>query len=197
MSRVFITGLPKNVSETRLRNHFAEIGEITDCAILWAKSPQQSPSAPSAAPRDRGAKPRMAFVGFRDVAAAEAAVSAFNQTFLDTRRLTVEIALPFQRADLSRCRSRATQLKVAKLRAEGEANANASCPPSKASKEEPDSKDLPSKSVGTSFQDFLHVVRHSKLGSWQNDLALPPAPEPVVPDQSEQQARAFTCQGSG
>eukprot|EP00906_Rhabdomonas_costata_P035189 RCo049455 len=123
MSRVFITGLPKRITEARLRQHFAAAGEITDCVIIWAKPVAADATAASSGNPSAGSgspKPRMAFIGFREPGAAEGAVKTFDQTFLDTSRLAVRLASSFQAIDLSRCRSRASKLKAARLQEEEE-----------------------------------------------------------------------------
>lgn len=76
-SRLCIKNLPKYASETRLKEHFGSSGEITDVKIC----------------RTRDGKSRqMGFVGFKTVEQAEAAMKYFNNTFMDTARLSIEYA---------------------------------------------------------------------------------------------------------
>jgi len=79
-TRLCVKGVPKYVDEARLREHFAGAAvdaELTDVKIVRTRD---------------GRSRQMAFVGFKTTAAASAALRFFDQTFLDTQRLTVEEA---------------------------------------------------------------------------------------------------------
>lgn len=77
MSRLFVRGIPKYVTEDRLKEHFSEKGEITDVRIMRTKEGQSR---------------QFGFVGFRNGDSAAQAMSYFNSTYLDTCRLSVGIA---------------------------------------------------------------------------------------------------------
>jgi len=77
MSRVIVKNLPKHASEERLREHFAAVGEVTDCRLKRTKD---------------GVSRQFAFVGFRREADAKAAVKGLHQTFFDTGKISVEAA---------------------------------------------------------------------------------------------------------
>mmetsp|Transcript_5718 Transcript_5718/g.10251 ORF Transcript_5718/g.10251 Transcript_5718/m.10251 type:complete len:838 (+) Transcript_5718:74-2587(+) len=76
-SRILVKGLPKYVDSTRLRDTFSSIGDVTDAKVMKTKD---------------GASRQFGFVGFVDEKHALAAKKRFHGTYLDTSRLTVEIA---------------------------------------------------------------------------------------------------------
>ncbi|KAI8865774.1 RNA-binding domain-containing protein [Ramicandelaber brevisporus] len=80
MTRIVVKGLPKKINEDRLRSHFAPVGSITDVKLLHAK--------------ETGRFRQMCFVGFSNEDEAVKAVQHFNNTFIDTSKITVEKALP-------------------------------------------------------------------------------------------------------
>jgi multiple RNA-binding domain-containing protein 1 len=87
MSRVIVKNLPKNITEGRLREVFSAVGEVTDVRLLKTA---------------RGQFRRFAFVGYKTEKQAGAAVSFFNQSFIDTSKLEVEIAKTFGDPSLPR-----------------------------------------------------------------------------------------------
>ena len=70
-------GLPKYLTEDRLKEHFSEKGEITDVKIMRTKE---------------GKSRQFGFVGFRNADSATQAKDYFNQTYLDTCRVSVSVA---------------------------------------------------------------------------------------------------------
>ncbi|KAK1304495.1 Polyadenylate-binding protein RBP47C' [Acorus calamus] len=77
MSRLCVKNLPKYVAEDRLRDFFSQKGEVTDVKLIRTK--------------DRKSR-QFGFVGFRSEGEAEAAIKYFNNSYLDTCRITCEIA---------------------------------------------------------------------------------------------------------
>jgi len=76
MSRLIVKGLPKHLTEERLRTHFEQKGRVTDAKIMR-----------------RGDKSRLfGFVGFRSEEEAKAAKAYFNNTYIDTSKVEVELA---------------------------------------------------------------------------------------------------------
>ncbi len=99
MSRLCVKGLPPRITEQRLREHFAALGELTDVRIALTRA---------------GASRGFAFIGYKDEAAAARAVSYFNKTFLDTSRLQVELATEIDdKSALQGAWSRHTKAKLA------------------------------------------------------------------------------------
>ncbi|KAJ8942069.1 hypothetical protein NQ318_004094 [Aromia moschata] len=75
MSRLIVKNLPKNVTEENLRLLFGEKGTITDIQLKYTPS---------------GRFRRFGFVGYQNENEAEEAIKAFNLTFINTSRITVE-----------------------------------------------------------------------------------------------------------
>ncbi|KAJ8906035.1 hypothetical protein NDN08_002535 [Rhodosorus marinus] len=80
MSRLIVKGLPKHLTEERLKNHFSSAGEVTDARIRRTKD---------------GRSRQFGFVGFRSSDEAKDAKRMFNNSFLDTNKLNIEIAHPY------------------------------------------------------------------------------------------------------
>ena len=91
MSRIIVKHLPGKATDKRLREHFGRCGEVTDVKLMKSRA---------------GIFRRFGFVGFSSEAAAEEAVKYFNNTFIDSSKIVVEIAKPYQDASLPRPWSR-------------------------------------------------------------------------------------------
>ncbi|XP_026440981.1 multiple RNA-binding domain-containing protein 1-like isoform X2 [Papaver somniferum] len=91
MSRVCVKNLPKYVAEDNLRDFFSQKGEVTDAKLM----------------RTRDGKSRQfAFIGFRTEQQAEEALKYFNNSYMDTSRITCEIAHKVGDANIPRPWSR-------------------------------------------------------------------------------------------
>ncbi|MGI4851970.1 MAG: hypothetical protein ACRYGR_08520 [Janthinobacterium lividum] len=73
-TRVFITGLPPNLTSEDLRKHFATRYQITDAHVLPGR--------------------RIGFVGLKDHEDAQKAIKYFNKTFIRMSKINVEPARP-------------------------------------------------------------------------------------------------------
>ncbi|CCE72830.1 Piso0_000426 [Millerozyma farinosa CBS 7064] len=80
MSRIIVKGLPKYLTEERLRQHFSQRGDVTDVKIMRKRD---------------GESRRFGFVGYRGVEDASDAEKFFNKSFIDTSRIEVELAKSF------------------------------------------------------------------------------------------------------
>ena len=77
-SRLIVKNLPKHLDEARLRDHFGKKGFVTDAKIM-----------------KKGNKSRLfGFVGFKSEQEADEAKKFFNQTYIDTSKVTVDFAKP-------------------------------------------------------------------------------------------------------
>ncbi|KAJ3445691.1 hypothetical protein M0812_11578 [Anaeramoeba flamelloides] len=76
-SRVFVSNLPKYVNANRLKKHFSKKGNVTDCKIIYTK---------------QGESRCFGFVGFENEEEAHRALTYFNKSFFDTRRINVELS---------------------------------------------------------------------------------------------------------
>ncbi|KAI9505196.1 Multiple RNA-binding domain-containing protein 1 [Coemansia spiralis] len=86
-SRIVVKNLPKYITEERFRNHFGTKGEITDVKLIYNKS---------------GKFRQFGYIGYRSEEEAQTAQRYFNNSFVDTSKVTVEIAKPFGDASLPR-----------------------------------------------------------------------------------------------
>ncbi|ELU12200.1 hypothetical protein CAPTEDRAFT_225018 [Capitella teleta] len=77
MSRIIVKGLPKVIKEERLKNTFGVMGTITNCQLKYTTD---------------GIFRRFAFVGYTKESEADAAIKHFNNTYIDTSKITVELA---------------------------------------------------------------------------------------------------------
>ena len=84
MSRLIIKNLPKNIKEGRFRSIFAAKGELTDVKLCYTKD---------------GKFRRYGFVGYKTDDLAKAALSYFNNSYIDTSKIFVDVAKNF--GDLS------------------------------------------------------------------------------------------------
>lgn len=76
-SRIIVKNLPKNIAESRLRQHFGAKGTITDVKLMYSRE---------------GIFRRFAYVGFTCPAEAAAAIAYYDRTFVDTSRIEVQPA---------------------------------------------------------------------------------------------------------
>ena len=76
-TRIIVKNLPKNITEEELKKHFGEKGAVTDVKIMF---------------KEDGRSRNFCFIGFKDEKSAKNAVKYFNNTFLKTMKITVEIA---------------------------------------------------------------------------------------------------------
>ncbi|XP_020583762.1 multiple RNA-binding domain-containing protein 1 isoform X2 [Phalaenopsis equestris] len=77
MSRICVKNLPRYVKEDRLREFFSQKGEVTDTKLMRTID---------------GKSRQFGFIGFRTEREAEEALKFFDGTYMDTSRITCEIA---------------------------------------------------------------------------------------------------------
>ena len=90
-SRLCVKNIPKHLTLARLREHFAERGEVTDAKIMKTSD---------------GKTRQMAFVGYKTEEDATKALEYFNNTFVDTSKISVEYARAVKSTTLPRPWSR-------------------------------------------------------------------------------------------
>ncbi|XP_012255144.2 probable RNA-binding protein 19 [Athalia rosae] len=76
MSRLIVKNLPKGVSEAKLKELFSEKGVVTDVQLKYTKE---------------GKFRHFGFIGLKTEEQAEAAIEYFNNSFIDTSRITVSL----------------------------------------------------------------------------------------------------------
>lgn len=77
MSRIIVTNIPKFVTEKQLKQHFKNLGEITDCKVVKDQN---------------GNSRRFGFLGFKDVNSAALAQKNYDKTYLGVSKIRVEKA---------------------------------------------------------------------------------------------------------
>lgn len=73
-SRIFIKGLPPNLTEQDFKKHFSTKSQITDAKLIPNR--------------------RIGYVGFKSPEDARKAVAYFNKSFIRMSKIAVEIARP-------------------------------------------------------------------------------------------------------
>lgn len=69
--------IPKHLTGRRFKAHFSKVGEVTDAKIM----------------RTRDKKSRLfGFIGYYDPKDAQKAIKEFNDTYIDTSKISVELA---------------------------------------------------------------------------------------------------------
>ncbi|XP_077244389.1 nucleotide/nucleic acid binding protein [Tasmannia lanceolata] len=163
MSRICVKNLPRYVAEDRLRDFFSQKGEITDAKIMRTND---------------GKSRQFAFIGFRTEEEADEAIKFFNNSYLDTCRITCEVARKVGDANIPRPWSRHS-VKEGSL-----TGANAISLGSKSlsvldskgagvNKENAKKSKKGSENNDPQFQEFLHVMQpRIKSQLWANDTTL-------------------------
>lgn len=90
-TRLCVKGLPKHLTNERLRKHFEDVAEVTDARVCT---------------RSDGASRNFGFVGFRTEKDAQKCLKYFHDTFIDTSKIICEIARPKGDENLARPWSR-------------------------------------------------------------------------------------------
>lgn len=80
MSRLIVKGLPKYLTEEKLKQHFNKHGDVTDVKLMTKRN---------------GESRRFAFIGYKSQQDADTAVKYFNKSFIDTAKIDVELAKTF------------------------------------------------------------------------------------------------------
>lgn len=152
MSRICVKNLPKHATEERLRDYFSQKGEVTDAKLM----------------RTRDGKSRQfGFVGFRSEKEASEALKFFNGSFIDTYRISCEIARKVGDPEMSRPWSRHSLKKQEKSTVEKKESVKSM---SSNHKVTPDVK-IESENSDLQFQEFLQVMQpRAKSKLWSNDL---------------------------
>ncbi|KAL8508685.1 hypothetical protein ACS0TY_019075 [Phlomoides rotata] len=155
MSRICVKNLPKYVAENNLRDFFSQKGEVTDAKLMRTKD---------------GKSRQFGFVGYRTEQEAEEAIKYFNKSFMDTSRITCEIARKVGDPDIPRPWSQHS-LKKKESTSEEEKRVSSS-KVSKGVFQEGSSKKnkKDDENDDPQLQEFLQVMQHrSKSKMWAND----------------------------
>jgi len=158
MSRICVKNLPRYLAEDRLREHFSQAGEVTDAKIIRTKD---------------GKSRQFGFVGYRTEEEAQAAVKYFQNAFLDTCKLSCEVAFKIGDSNIPRPWSRHSQKKEEDTKKS--INDRDSAFPKSNKNEGP--KENPKASITANddplLREFLQVMQpRSKTKLWANDTVL-------------------------
>ncbi|KAF7831239.1 multiple RNA-binding domain-containing protein 1 [Senna tora] len=152
-SRICVKNLPKYVAEDRLRELFSQKGEITDVQLRRTED---------------GKSRQFGYIGFYTEHEAEEAIKYFNRSYLDTHRITCEVALKVGDPNIPRSRSRYSLKKDEKVVQDGKKHAeNGSVAKEKRGGENvKESTDIDDPQL----QEFLQVTQpRAKSKMWAND----------------------------
>lgn len=157
-TRLYVQNLPAYVDSVRLREHFAAQGEVTDACVIRTKD---------------GAKSRrFGFVGFKTAQQAEQARKFFHQSFFDTCKINVRVALSRESDEMERPWSKysAGSGRYQKLHPESGVVATSE------EKTTPEKKDAKLKKASQpeetseEFKEFMETMQaRSKTKFWAND----------------------------
>ncbi|KAM7271765.1 hypothetical protein ACFE04_030979 [Oxalis oulophora] len=175
LSRICVKNLPKYVAEDRLRDFFSHKGEITDAKLMRTKD---------------GKSRQFAFIGFRSEEEAHQAINYFDKTFLDTCRISCEIARKVGDENTPRPWSRHSQIKtqqVAEIHDDDDDNKNKLTAKTRKGKKNKvnqsnDDNDDPK------LQEFLQVMQpRANKSMWTNDTLVGTAPSTttIVPSSKK------------
>ncbi|KAL5722290.1 hypothetical protein ACHQM5_005828 [Ranunculus cassubicifolius] len=159
-SRLFVKDLPKKATNNRLRDFFSQKGEVTDAKILLTSD---------------GKSRKIAFVGFRTDGEAEAAMKYFNNSYLDTSKITCKLAHKIGDPNIPRSQGRHSAKKPEELNdKKKESTYGKSLGSLKPEREVKKAK----KSIGDDdslFQEFCQVTQpRSQSNIWANDTVANP-----------------------
>lgn len=161
-SRLIVKNLPNHMTSERLKKLVATYGEVTDCKVIHTKE---------------GDTRKFAFVGFKSNKQANNATYNLNNTFVDTSRVTVDRALPFQNTTIPRPWSKHS--KGSSRHDKQDKPVETKQPEKTAAQKTREDKRL---------NEFLGIVNDKKKKDtkfWQNDLEAPKEKEaaPVVAEK--------------
>ncbi|XP_028804879.1 multiple RNA-binding domain-containing protein 1 [Neltuma alba] len=155
MSRICVKNLPKYVAEDRLRDLFSQKGEITDVKLMRTKD---------------GKSRQFCFIGFRTEDEAKEAIKYFNRSYLDTCRITCEVARKVGDPDMPRPWSRHSLKKGEKVIQGGKKDAEnrSSVKAQRGGENLRESTDIDDPQL----QEFLQVMQpRAKTKLWANDTS--------------------------
>ncbi|KAM7332124.1 hypothetical protein ACRRTK_008832 [Alexandromys fortis] len=152
MSRLIVKNLPNGMKEERFRQLFSAFGTLTDCSLKFTKD---------------GKFRKFGFIGFKSEEEAQAALSHFNRSFIDTSRITVEFCKSFGDPTKPRAWSKHAQ-KPSQPKQSSQDSI-----PSDTKKDDKKKKvpsDLEKLKEDAEFQEFLSIhQKRAQVATWAND----------------------------
>ncbi|OAQ66900.1 multiple RNA-binding domain-containing protein 1 [Pochonia chlamydosporia 170] len=148
-SRIFIKGLPPNITEAEFRKHFsAKNREITDVKLI----PQR----------------RIGYVGYKSADDATSAVKYFNRSYIRMSKISVETARPISDPALSKGHNASRILGAPEAQAQSapRTKSDHDVNPKKRKREEQETSD-------PKLREFLQVMRSGREGAIADDSNAP------------------------
>ena len=147
MSRIVVKNIPPYVTQDRLKSHFSLQGlEITDCKLVTRDG------------KSRG----FSFIGFKTESQAEKAIQYYNNTFIDTLRITVELAKTIGEDTRPWSKYSKGSSAYKQLNADKQETTEKATPQDKTVK----------KTETPDLQEFLDVMKKESK-TWGNDFEIP------------------------
>ncbi|XP_074310808.1 multiple RNA-binding domain-containing protein 1-like [Silene latifolia] len=149
MSRIFVNNLPKHITEDRLREFFSQKGEVTDAKLIRTAT---------------GKSRQFAFIGYRTDEEAQGAIKYFDKSFLDTSKISCDVARDDGDPNIPRTWSRHTKQKEEKPTDESNNISDATVKKSKKNVAKIND------SANPELQEFFQVMQpRGKSKLWAND----------------------------
>ncbi|XP_074570750.1 multiple RNA-binding domain-containing protein 1 [Curcuma longa] len=182
MSRLCVKNLPKYANENRLREFFSQKGEVTDAKLM----------------RTRDGKSRQfAFIGFKTEKEAEDALNYFNNSYMDTCKITCEVAHRVGDPSIPRPWSHYSAKKVSTCSPNDSKTKNEVMKVSSSTSNDSSLKQKnvkPSEYEDPKFREFLQIMQpRSKQKTWANDTSAPS--DAIVKDGNADQEQIETVKG--
>ncbi|KAF4035641.1 RNA recognition motif-containing protein [Phytophthora infestans] len=156
VTRLYVQNLPAYVDSARLREHFAAQGEVTDACVIRTKDGSKSR--------------RFGFVGFKSSTQAEQARKFFHQSFFDTCKINVRVALARESDDMERPWSKYSAGSGRYQKLHSESGVVATSKEDKISPEKKEKKKVKPDETSGEFQEFMETMQaRSKTKFWAND----------------------------
>ncbi|NXJ13808.1 RBM19 protein, partial [Odontophorus gujanensis] len=158
MSRLIVKNLPNGMKEDRFRKLFAAFGTLTDCCLKFTKD---------------GRFRKFGFIGYKSEDEAQAALSHFNRSFIDTSRVTVELCKSFGDPSKPKAWSKHSQKDPALQKKQPDKPVTSAAPASmkKDKKKKNPTENLKELEEDKTFQEFLVVhQKRSQVATWANDI---------------------------
>ncbi|KAI9848260.1 MAG: Multiple RNA-binding domain-containing protein 1 [Sclerophora amabilis] len=152
VSRIFVRGLPPNLSEAEFNNFFSSHGDITDAKLLPHR--------------------RIGYVGYKSPEDAAHAVKYFNRTFFRMSKIAVELARPFAAVESQSTFRKIPTEHVSRQTMKGSLDVDSvqtyGVPTQSLKRKRGSSVEAPP--IDTKLGEFLEVMRpSSKSRPWQNE----------------------------
>lgn len=175
MSRLIVKGLPKYLTEDKIREHFRKQGNVTDVKLMKKRN---------------GESRRFAFIGYKSYEDAENAAKFFNESFIDTARISVELAKTFSDPSVPLPMKEKRRLNEQRLREQEERLLEQEA--QRQNKKQKNNKKSLDEEIQSNpkLREFMEVMKPShQVKSWANDVVADGSGGPSAKDLEEALAR--------